>query len=127
MGELRAGGNFEATVRPGQCVEIMTGASVPRGADAVVMIEHVKREGAMITLDRTAQRGDHIVLRGSEARTGALLLAPKTRLGYAEMALAAQAGATSLIEFAAPRLAILSPCDEVVDSRFQPRPTQVRN
>src|SRR5580704_3333590 len=72
IGELRAGGNFEATVQPGQCVEIMTGASVPRGADAVVMIEHVKREGTMITLDRTAQRGDHIVLRGSEARTGAL-------------------------------------------------------
>jgi molybdopterin molybdotransferase len=127
IGELRAGGNFEATVQPGQCVEIMTGASVPRGADAVVMIEHVKREGPTITLDRTAQRGDHIVLRGSEARTGALLLAPKTRLGYAEMALAAQAGATSLSVFAAPRLAILSTGDEVVDARSKPGPLQVRN
>ena len=127
IGELRAGGNFEATVQPGQCVEIMTGASVPRGADAVVMIEHVKREGPMITLDRTAQRGDHIVLRGSEARRGSLLIAPKTRLGYAEMALAAQAGATSLSVFAAPRLAILSTGDEVVDARSKPGPLQVRN
>ena len=99
VGELRAGGHLEATVLPGQCVEIMTGAAVPRGADAVVMIEHTKRDGQTITLERAAQPGDHIVPRGSEARAGALLVAPKTRLGYAEMALAAQAGATRLEVF----------------------------
>src|SRR5579864_4766630 len=127
IGELRAGGHFEATVLPGQCVEIMTGAAVPRGADAVVMIEHTKRDGRTITLERAAQKGDHIVPRGSEARAGALLVAPKTRLGYAEMALAAQAGATRLDVFAAPRLAILSTGDEVVDARTKPGPLQVRN
>jgi molybdopterin molybdotransferase len=127
MGELRAGGHFEATVLPGQCVEIMTGASIPRGADTVVMIEHTKREGQTISLDRAAQKGDHIVPRGSEARAGALLVAPKARLGYAEMALAAQAGATRLEVFAAPRLAILSTGDEVVDARSKPGPLQVRN
>jgi molybdopterin molybdotransferase len=127
VGELRAGGRFEAPVLPGQCVEIMTGAGVPQGADAVVMIEHTKREGRTITLERAAQKGDHIVLRGSEARTGTLLVAPKTRLGYAEMALAAQAGATRLDVFAAPRLAILSTGDEVVDARSKPGPLQVRN
>src|SRR5580693_4297295 len=127
VGELRAAGRFEAPVLPGQCVEIMTGAGVPQGADAVVMIEHTKREGRTITLERAAQKGDHIVLRGSEARTGTLLVAPKTRLGYAEMALAAQAGATRLDVFAAPRLAILSTGDEVVDARSKPGPLQVRN
>src|SRR5882672_6223068 len=74
IGELRAGGSFDGPILAGQCVEIMTGASVPRGADAVVMIEHTKREGRMITLERTAQRGDHIVPRGSEARAEALLV-----------------------------------------------------
>ena len=91
------------------------------------MIEHAKREGQTITLERAAQKGDHIVPRGSEARAGALLVAPKTRLGYAEMALAAQAGATRLEVFAAPRLAILSTGDEVVDARAKPGPLQVRN
>jgi molybdopterin molybdotransferase len=127
VGELRAGGRFEAPVLPGQCVEIMTGAGVPQGADAVVMIEHTKREGRTILLERAAQKGDHIVPRGSEARAGALLVAPKTRLGYAEMALAAQAGATRLDVFALPRLAILSTGDEVVDARSKPGPLQVRN
>jgi molybdopterin molybdotransferase len=127
VGELRAGGQFDATVLPGQCVEIMTGAAVPRGADAIVMIEHTKRDGRTITLERASQPGDHIVPRGSEARSGSLLVAPKTRMGYAEMALAAQAGAMRLNVFSAPRVAILSTGDEVVDARTKPGPLQVRN
>jgi molybdopterin molybdotransferase len=127
IGELRAGGNFDGSILAGQCVEIMTGASVPRGADAVVMIEHTKREGLMITLERAAQRGEHIVPRGSEARASAVLVAPRARLGYAEMALAAQAGATRLNVMVGPRLAILSTGDEVVDARAKPGPLQVRN
>jgi molybdopterin molybdotransferase len=127
VGELRAGGSFEGTVGPGQCVEIMTGASIPAGADAVAMIEHSKRDGRAIALDRAVQAGDHIVPRGSEARAGALLVEARTRIGYAEMALAAQAGATRLEVFAAPRVAILSTGDEVVDARTTPGPLQVRN
>src|SRR6266850_86652 len=103
VGELRAGGSFDGTVGPGQCVEIMTGASVPAGADAVAMIEHTKRDGRTIMFDRAAQIGDHIVPRGSEARVGALLVAANARVGYAEMALAAQAGTTRLEVFATCR------------------------
>jgi molybdopterin molybdotransferase len=127
VGELRAGGHIEATVLPGQCIEIMTGAALPQGADSIVMVEHTKREGRTITLERAAKLGEHIVPRGTEAREGALLVAPKTRMGYAEMALASQAGATRLAVFAAPRLAILSTGDEVVDARSNPGPLQVRN
>src|SRR5258706_6135695 len=126
-GELGAGGNFAGTVGRGQCVEIMTGASVPAGADAVAMIEHTKRDGRTIILDRAVHSGDRIVPRGSEAQSGALLVAAATHVGYAEMALAAQAGSTRLEVFANPRLAILSTGDEVVDARAIPGPLQVRN
>ncbi len=127
VGELRAGGNYAGTVGPGECVEIMTGASVPSGADAVVMIEHTRRDGRSITLDRFVPHGDHVVPRGTEARAGALLVAAGTRVGYAEMALAAQAGATRLEVSAKPSVAILSTGDEVVDARAIPGPLQVRN
>jgi molybdopterin molybdotransferase len=50
IGEIRAGGEFEGAVGAGECVEIMTGAAVPPGADAVVMVEHTKREANRITL-----------------------------------------------------------------------------
>lgn len=127
IGELRAGGKFEGVVGPGQCVEIMTGAGVPQGADAVVMIEHTKRDARTITLERLVKPGDHIVSRGNEARAGTLLVPAKSRMGYAEMALAAQAGATRLEVFTRPHLAILSTGDEVVDARTAPGPLQVRN
>jgi molybdopterin molybdotransferase len=127
VGELKAGGSFAGVLESGQCIEIMTGAGVPKGADSVVMIEHTQREGRTITLDRAAKAGDHIVPRGSEARAGALLVPVKARMGYAEMALAAQAGATRLEVFARPSLAILSTGDEVVDARSAPGPLQVRN
>ena len=62
---------------------------------------------------------DHVVI--------ALLVAEGARLGYAEMGLAAQAGATRLEVFASPRVAVLSTGDEVVDARTAPGPLQVRN
>jgi molybdopterin molybdotransferase len=127
IGELRAGGSIDASVGAGQCVEIMTGASVPDGADAVVMVEYSRREGDMIAFDRGSHTGENIVPRGSEALSGDLLIAPGTRMGYAETALAAQAGATRLEVFATPRVAILSTGDEVVDARSAPGPLQVRN
>ena len=127
IGELRAGGSFEGSLKAGQCVEIMTGAGVPDGADAVVMIEHTHRDGQTITLDREVRSGDHIVPRGSEARESALLVAANTRIGYAEMSLAAQAGATRLEAFTIPRVAILSTGDEVVDARAIAGLLQVRN
>ncbi len=127
IGELRAGGSIDLIVGPGQCIEIMTGASIPDGADAVMMIEYTRREGSTISFDRGIKAGENIVPRGSEAHAGDLLVTAATRMGYAEMALAAQAGAARLEVFAAPRVAVLSTGDEVVDARTTPGPLEVRN
>lgn len=127
VGEVKAGDNFERGVRPGECVQIMTGAPVPAGADAVVMIEFTKIDGERVTFERVATAGQNIVHRGSEGRAGQELLAAGTRLGYAEMAVAAQVGAVRVGVFARPRVAILSTGDEVVDMTATPGPFQVRN
>ena len=127
VGEIRAGGEFKGAIAPGKCVEIMTGAAVPAGLDAVAMIEHTRREGNRVTFERAAAPGDHIVARGSEAAAKSVLLRSGARLGYAELAVAAQVGATRLRVFAKPRVAILSTGDEVVDARATPGQLQVRN
>jgi molybdopterin molybdotransferase len=127
IGEVKAGDNFEGTVNSGECVQIMTGAPVPAGADAVVMIEFTKMEGDRVTFDRAATARQNIVFRGSEGRAGQELLAPGTKLGYAEMAVAAQVGASRVGVFGRPRVAILSTGDEVVDMTATPGPFQVRN
>jgi molybdopterin molybdotransferase len=127
IGEIKAGSGFDGVVGRGECAQIMTGAAVPAGADAVVMIEHVSIDGERIMLSRPATRGQSIVARGKEARAGQRLLAPGTRLGYAEMALAGQVGGHRLSVYARPRAAILSTGDEVVDVSVTPGPLQVRN
>jgi molybdopterin molybdotransferase len=127
IGEIRAGGSFDGAVGARQCVEIMTGAAVPQGADAVVMVEYTKREGNRITLERAAERGQNIVPRGKEAKASSLLLAHGTRLGYVELSLAAQVGQARLPVTSRPRVAILSTGDEVVAVDAQPGPRQIRN
>jgi molybdopterin molybdotransferase len=127
IGEVKAGSAFAGAVEPGQCIQIMTGAPVPAGADAVVMIEYTKANGDRVTLERAAERGQNIVPRGKEAPAGQGLLKPGIRLGFAEMALAGQVGHHRVSVYARPRVAILSTGDEVVDIAETPGPYQVRN
>ncbi len=127
IGEIRAGASFERPVASGQCVEIMTGAAVPAGADAVVMIEHTKRDGNSITLDRSVASGASIVKRGSEITAGSMLLMHGAVLGYPQLAVIAQVGQTRLRVGSRPRVAILSTGDEVVDVDSDPGPLQIRN
>jgi molybdopterin molybdotransferase len=125
--EIKAGDTVAQPLAPGTCVQIMTGAAVPDGADGVVMIEHTIRDGVSVRFDRAAQRGQNIVPRGSEAKRGQAILSPGTRLGYAELALAAQVGATPLRCASKPRVAILSTGDEVVSIDQEPGAFQIRN
>jgi molybdopterin molybdotransferase len=109
----------------------MTGAALPEGADAVVMVEHTSREsgreGEVVTLQRAVKPGQHVVRRGSEQFSGQPVLAAGARLGFVELAAAAQVGAARLEVMRKPRVAILSTGDEVVDFRDAPGPFQIRN
>ncbi len=127
IGEIKAGDEFRGQVGSGECAQIMTGAAVPRGADSVVMVEQTRAEGQHVVLKLGVVCGQNFVPRGSEARAGQQLLAPGTRLGFAEMAVAAQAGAERVRVARQPRVAILSTGDEVVELGKQPGPHQIRN
>lgn len=126
-GEIKAGDSVTEALPAGTCMQIMTGAAVPAGADAVIMIEYTQRQGDLVQFERAAQSGQNIVPRGSEARAGQTILKPGMRLGFAELALAAQVGATQLQCTKRPRVAILSTGDEVVLIDEQPGAFQFRN
>jgi molybdopterin molybdotransferase len=131
VGEIRAGQAFAGTVGAGQCVQIMTGAAAPTGADAVVMIEHTRTEessnGTRVNFERAALRGQNIVPRGREARVRQELMAAGTRFGYVELSLAAQVGCMRPEVFVRPRIGILSTGDEVVNADQTPGPLEIRN
>jgi molybdopterin molybdotransferase len=127
VGEIKAGDTVRESLAAGSCLQIMTGAAVPAGADAVVMIEQTSRKGDLVRFEQTAQLGQNIVPKGSEASAAQTVLAPGMRLGYAELALAAQVGAVQLECARRPRVAILSTGDEVVLIDETPGPFQIRN
>ena len=127
VGEIKAGDTVREALAAGTCLQIMTGAAVPAGADAVVMIEHTTREGHLVRFERVVELGQNIVPRGSEAAAGQSILTPGMRLGYAELALAAQVGGVRLECAQRPRVAILSTGDEVVLIDESPGEFQIRN
>ncbi len=74
IGEVRAGEVFGGTIGGGEAVEIMTGAPLPEGADAVIMVEHTERVEDHVQIRRSLNPGDNFNRRGAEARKDDVLL-----------------------------------------------------
>lgn len=127
IGEVRAGENFNGEVGAWQAVEIMTGAPVPPGADAIVMIEHVRREGQRAIFAQPAEPGQFINPQASEAHAGEVILHAGRRLDFAAIAMLAAAGQQCVSVYAAPRVAILATGDEIVPVSAKPVDHQIRN
>jgi molybdopterin molybdotransferase len=127
IGEVRAGDKFAGEVGQNQAVEIMTGAPIPRGADAVVMVEHVTLAGDRVRIDRSAEPGQFINPQGCEASAGETLLRPGKRLDYTDIALLAAAGSAQARVYARPKVAVLATGDEIVQVHEEPADFQIRN
>jgi molybdopterin molybdotransferase len=130
IGEIKAGEKLDgipSAIGSGQTVAIMTGAPVPTGPDAVVMVEYTSQRGKQVEITRSVAPGENIVPRGAEAHAGAVLLDCGLRLNEAAIALAASVGKSQLQVYARPRVAVLTTGDEIVDVDATPGPTQIRN
>ncbi|HKF21901.1 MAG TPA: gephyrin-like molybdotransferase Glp [Candidatus Angelobacter sp.] len=129
IGQIQAGAAFSGRVAPGQAVEIMTGAAVPEGADAVVMVEYTARASGsdQVEIQRAVTGAENVVARGAEVRAGQPVLAPGARLSAAQVALAAACGKARVRVYREPRVAILATGDELVEISETPGPFQIRN
>jgi molybdopterin molybdotransferase len=128
-GEIKAGDvpDDSCHVKPGQAVSIMTGAALPSGADAVVMVEYTAQAGSTVEIKRSVKSGENYVPRGAEARQGQVLLDRGMRVDHAAIALAASAGKSRLQVFRKPRIAVLATGDEIVAIDQTPGAVQIRN
>jgi molybdopterin molybdotransferase len=129
-GQVRAGESWPGEAMPaGSALEIMTGAAVPAGADAVAMIEHAEQVDAVVWAGagRTLRPGENIVVRASEARQGDILLPAGTVLGAAEIAVAAACGRVQLAVRTRPVVAIVATGDELVELDQTPAAHRIRN
>jgi molybdopterin molybdotransferase len=126
-GSQAAGDPPQTLSDPDSCIEIMTGAMLPRGCDAVVPVEQVQRNGAFAEIGRNAvQPWQNVHRRGSDCPQGALLLAAGTRLSAPEVAIAAGAGMARVRVSAQPMIVVISTGNELVEPGEVIEPHQVR-
>ncbi|MGB8873324.1 MAG: molybdopterin molybdotransferase MoeA, partial [Desulfobaccales bacterium] len=113
---------------PGEAFRVPTGAMLPEGADAVVMVEYTA-EHPDLTLEvrRAVAPGENLLAPGEDVPAGKLLFDAGARLRPQDLGLLAALGITRLKAYRRPRVAILSSGDEIVPVARQPGPGQVRN
>ncbi|MFC6835057.1 molybdopterin biosynthesis protein [Halomarina ordinaria] len=113
-GVVHAGTEPDLVVGEGECAEISTGAVVPEGADAVVMVERTTERDGRIEVRTGVAPGDRVMFAGADVAAGERALGPGTRLTPREIGLLSALGADSVPVRARPTVGIISTGDELV-------------
>jgi molybdopterin molybdotransferase len=130
---IAAGDMPRVSLSEGQASRIMTGAPVPSGADAIVMVEVTESlekggsTGGTVAIKRAAHAGDHIRLRGEDVRVGDVVLTAGEVVNAASVGLMAALGVAEVAVYRRPRVAIVSTGDELVGITDTPGPGKIRN
>jgi len=129
VGESAAGKGWHNELEEGQAIRIMTGAPVPNGADAVQQVEltHELRDGTVVELLQSVERGRSIVMRGSEIESGQKVLSSGLRIDAAMMAVLASFGYSKVSVRRQPRVAVLATGSELVSVDQKPGQDQIRD
>lgn len=129
--DVMAGGVPTKPVRAGEATRIMTGAPLPDGADAIVMVETttVRTEGATerVLLRDAVKLGQNILRQGSAMRAGHVILRPGATIRSAEIGMLAEVGRAQVSAIPTPSVAVLSTGNELVGVDEAPGPGQIRN
>src|SRR5688572_9483719 len=128
IGESRAGRASDVDVRDNTCCEIMTGAPLPSGADAVVMVEHTERPStSTVRILRSVREGEGLLRRAAELKHGQEILSPGRRIQLADIGTLASVGKAEVLVSKKPRVGVLATGDELVEVRDTPDSGQIRN
>jgi molybdenum cofactor synthesis domain-containing protein len=127
VGESAAGRGWHKTLKSGEAIRIMTGASVPAGADAVQKLEVARENGGSVTILEPTEVGRYIVSKGKEVRKGKTVLESGERITAANISIPAAFGYAKVKLARQPRVAILSTGSEIVDVKKRPGRDQIRN
>lgn len=127
IGEQTAGYIADLRVETGTCARITTGAPLPPGADAVIMVEYTQEVDGMITMQRQVISGADVRPVGQDIATGQRVLEAGRDIGPQEIGLLASLGYASLVAHPRPRVAVLSTGNEIVEPDAQPGPGQIRD
>ena len=126
---IRAGYNPKKKIGRGQAAKIMTGAVVPKGADAVIMVEETKPldNDTGVRILKKIERGSNIAKKGEDIRVGKIVLEKGVKIRPQEIGILAAVGVDRVKVFPTPSIGIISTGDELVSITSKPKPWQIRN
>jgi len=125
--DLPAGRVSRRTLGFGQAVRIMTGAPLPKGADAVVTVEDTEKDGTKVKISRAVRPGDNIGLAGEDLKKGELILERGSAVGSAELGMLAALNYARVPVVRRPKLAVIATGDEIVEPGERKSRGQIRN
>ena len=115
IADVPAGYSTEKVVKNGRAVRIMTGAPMPKGADAVVMVEDTEKEEEKVEIFRKVACQENVSFAGEDVKRGELILSQGSLIRPAEVAMLASLGQENVLVKIKPRVAIISTGDELVE------------
>lgn len=125
VGTSAAGRAYAGAVKPGTAVRILTGAPLPKGADAIVIQENANREGKHVAVLQSSPAGKHIRRRGLDFSAGDELIPANRRLGPRDIGLLAAGNAEKVPVRRKPRLVLFATGDELLLPGQRPKPDQI--
>src|SRR3989337_388636 len=127
MGVIRAGDYPDCTIRDNVAAKIMTGAPLPNGADAVVMVEYTEEETGIVKVKRSVNQGENVRYEGEEIKKGEIALEKGTELNPASIGFIAGLGIRKIRVYRRPRVAFFVTGEEVVGIDEELRPGKIRD
>ena len=126
---IAAGTAPEQSIKTTECSKIMTGAPIPEGADAVVMVEwsELGESENCVNITKTVSAGDHIRKSGEDLLPDDLVIPEQTLLNPAHLGLLASVGIYEIETFRKPKVAVFSTGDELIEGSQSLEPGQIRD
>ena len=126
--EKIAAGNFPTKVlKKNECAKIMTGAPVPEGADTVIMVEHTRQISDNRIIYLREDSASNICKLAEDVKQGDVVLTKGTIIQPKHIPILASVGATDVLLYKSPKVAVISTGNELVEPGFKPEPSQIRN